>query len=82
MDSLQQSAIVVVYMLRNKKGNAPQINGLGFDYFRVSKSKTAVDVGPDTLRQWHQRGLPFHKVGKCNFVSRTELAQFIATSKS
>jgi hypothetical protein len=48
-----------------------------FELFRLSKSKTAVDVCPNTLRAYFKQGLQFYKKGKAVFVSRTELARFI-----
>jgi hypothetical protein len=49
----------------------------GFDLFRLSKSKAAVDVCPNTIRAYFRQGLPCYKRGKAVFVSRSELAQFI-----
>ena len=48
-----------------------------FELFRLSKSKQAVDVCPNTLRSYFKQGLRFYKRGKAVFVSRSELAQFI-----
>jgi hypothetical protein len=48
-----------------------------FELFRLSKSKAAVDVSPNTLRSYFKQGLPCYKRGKAVFVSRSELAQFI-----
>lgn len=48
-----------------------------FELFRLSKSKGAVDICPNTLRSYFKEGLPFYKRGKAVFVSRSELAQFI-----
>ena len=50
---------------------------MGFDFFRLSKSKEVVDVCSNTLRAYHKAGLPFYNRGKAVFVSKTELAQFI-----
>ncbi len=50
-----------------------------FDLFRLSKSKEAVDISPNTLRAYHDEGLPFYRKGKPVFVSKAELAHFIRT---
>jgi hypothetical protein len=48
-----------------------------FGFFRLSKSKMAVDVCPNTLRGYNAQGLPFYKVGKSIFVNCAELESFI-----
>jgi hypothetical protein len=48
-----------------------------FELFRLSKSKAAVDVCPNTIRAYFKQGLPCYKRGKAVFVSRSELARFI-----
>lgn len=48
-----------------------------FGFFRLSKSKLAVDVCPNTLRAYNSQGLPFYRIGKSVFVSYTELETFI-----
>jgi hypothetical protein len=48
-----------------------------FGFFRLSKSKLAVDVCPNTLRAYNSQGLPFYKVGKSVFVNYAELESFI-----
>ena len=48
-----------------------------FGFFRLSKSKMAVDVCPNTLRGYNAHGLPFYKVGKSIFVNYAELESFI-----
>ncbi len=48
-----------------------------FDLFRLNKSKDAVDVCANTLRNYHKAGLRFYKIGKAVFVSKSELDQFI-----
>ncbi len=48
-----------------------------FGFFRLSKSKLAVDVCPNTLRAYNSQGLPFYKIGKSVFVNYTELESFI-----
>jgi hypothetical protein len=57
--------------------NIFQYDDARFDFFRLSKSKEAVDICPNTLRSYHRLGLPFHRQGKAVFISRTELAEFI-----
>jgi hypothetical protein len=47
----------------------PQSDLSKFGFFRLSKSKIAVDVCPNTLRAYHSHGLPFYKVGKSVFVN-------------
>ncbi len=49
----------------------------GFDLFRLTKSKSAVDVCPNTLRAYFKEGLPSYKRGKVVFVSKMEFADFI-----
>jgi hypothetical protein len=48
-----------------------------FGFFRLSKSKLAVDISPNTIRAYNLRGLPFYKVGKNVFVNYSELETFI-----
>ncbi len=48
-----------------------------FGFFRLSKSKLAVDVCPNTLRAYNDQGLPFYRVGKSVFVNYAELEDFI-----
>lgn len=57
--------------------NETQIGGIGFDLFRLTKSKETVDISPNTLRDYNRRGLKFYRSGKPVFVSKTELAAFI-----
>ncbi len=59
--------------------NTTQGEAQSFDLFRLSKSKEAVDISPNTLRAYHEEGLPFYRKGKPVFISRAELAQFIRT---
>ena len=54
-----------------------QPGAISFDLFRLSKSKEAVDVCSNTLRAYHDEGLPFYRKGKAVFISRVELAAFI-----
>jgi hypothetical protein len=51
-----------------------------FDLIRLSKSKQLVDLSPNTLRGYNKKGLPFHRVGKCVFISKTELEQFLKSN--
>lgn len=53
-----------------------------FDLFRLSKSKEVVDLAPNTLRAYHDNGLPFYKNGKTVFVSKTEVATYIRNPKA
>ena len=48
-----------------------------FDLFRLSKSKAAVDLAPNTLRAYFKDGLNFYKRGKAIFVSRMEVEAYI-----
>jgi hypothetical protein len=48
-----------------------------FDLFRLTKSKSIVDVCSNTLRGYHAQGLPFYKRGRAIFVSKAEVEQFI-----
>jgi hypothetical protein len=54
-----------------------QPTGQNWDLFRLSKSKIVVDLVPNTLREYHDQGLPFYRRGKAVFISRTELNAFI-----
>ncbi len=54
-----------------------QANGSGYDFFRLSKSKSAVDLAPNTLRAYNRQGLAFYRRGRVVFVSKAELHQFI-----
>ena len=51
----------------------------GFDLFRLSRSKAVVDVCPNTLRAYFKAGLPYYRMGKAIFVSRSQLQAFIVT---
>lgn len=51
----------------------------GFDLFRLSRSKTVVDLCPNTLRAYFKEGLPCYRMGKAIFISRSQLHQFIVT---
>jgi hypothetical protein len=49
---------------------------------RLSKSKAAVDVSPNTIRSYNRAGLPLYKLGKAIFFSRSELIAFIRSRGS
>jgi hypothetical protein len=51
--------------------------GDSYEMFRISRSKEIVDLCPNSLRKFHQQGLPFYKRGKSVFISKTELTAFI-----
>jgi len=55
---------------------------IGFDLFRLTKSKREVDLSPNTLRAYFKEGLPHYRMGKAIFVSRTQLQQFITSRGS
>lgn len=60
--------------------NATLVNTVqeqSFDLFRLSKSKQVVDLSPNTLRDYQERGLRFYQCGKPIFISKIELANFI-----
>lgn len=48
-----------------------------FDLFRLSKSKAVVDLAPNTLRSYFKDGLTYYKRGKCIFVAKSEVEDFI-----
>lgn len=48
-----------------------------FDLFRLTKSKEAVDICPNSLRSYHAEGLPFYRRGRAVFVSKSDLQAFI-----
>lgn len=48
-----------------------------FDLFRITKSKEAVDICSNTLREYIKAGLPRYEEGVAVFVSKRELEQFI-----
>ena len=49
----------------------------GWDLVRLSRSKEILDVCANTLRSYNADGLPFYRMGRAVFVSKTELATFI-----
>lgn len=60
-----------------KDFNNSQADVRGFDMFRLTNSKSVVDVCPNTLRAYHTKGLRFYRNGKAVFISKLELADFI-----
>ncbi len=48
-----------------------------FDLVRLSQSKKAVDLAPNTIRAYGRDGLKIYRMGKAAFFSRTELEEFI-----
>lgn len=52
-------------------------NVTDFDLVRVSKSKEAVDIHPNTLRDYERAGLRIYGSGRQRFFSKKELADFI-----
>jgi hypothetical protein len=64
--------------------NAQQLvamNQMAFDLFRLSKSKSAVDLCPNTIRSYFKMGLPSYRMGKAVFVSRLQLQTFIVSGQ-
>jgi hypothetical protein len=64
-------------MRKTQQLTTMQPTAASFDLFRLSKSKAAVDVCPNTLRSYFKAGLRCYRRGKAILISRTELAQFI-----
>jgi len=52
-------------------------NEKNFDLFRLSKSKSTVDLCSNSLREYNRNGLPFYRRGRAVFVSKMELDQYI-----
>lgn len=63
--------------MKNHSCTDNQSGESGFDLFRLSKSKDAVDVCSNTLRSYFKQGLAHYRQGKAVFVSKAELAAFI-----
>jgi hypothetical protein len=59
--------------------NTFQQHGAGFDLTRLSRSKQAVDLAPNTVRAYARQGLNIYRMGKAAFFSKAELEQFIRT---
>lgn len=53
----------------------------GFDLFRLTKGKVEVGLSPNTLRAYNRQGLAFYRQGKCVFISKIELDEFIRKNK-
>jgi len=60
-------------MNNNSKSEAHQ----QFPYFRIGRSKTAVDISVPTIRKFLKMGLKSYKIGKSRFISREDLSAFI-----
>lgn len=46
----------------------------GFGLFKLTKSKAAVDLSPNTLRAWERAGrIRLYRAGKLVFASRAEV---------
>jgi len=56
---------------------ASQNQATNFDLFRLQRAKQEVGVCINTLRAYHEDGLPFYKDGKKVYVSKSELAAHI-----
>jgi hypothetical protein len=54
-----------------------QTSDVNFDMVRLSKSKQAVDLAPNTIRALAEKGLRLYRHGKMVFFSRTELVALI-----
>jgi len=61
----------------NKFNLVQSVEPTGFDLARLSKSKDAVDICPNTIRSYAKRGLPLYRQGKAVFFSKAELVAFI-----
>ena len=64
-------------MKRNPELVVHTADTFNFDLFRLSKSKSAVDVSPNTIREYARQGLKLRRLGRAVFVSRAELDRFI-----
>ena len=63
--------------IKPRKATAPPQISNPSDMVRLSKSKAGLDVSPNTLREYHRRGLRFYRIGKAVWISRSELDLFI-----
>jgi len=50
-----------------------------FGLVRLSKSKSIVDICPNTIRRFASEGLPIYRNGRAVFFSKAELESFIRT---
>jgi len=48
-----------------------------YDLVRLSKSKSAVDLAPNTIRAYAREGLNLYRKGRAVFFSRLELENHI-----
>lgn len=83
IDENTRNALLAAAKAINRNVTAPvHLEDRGsFDLFRLSKSKQAVDICPNTLRSYNKQGLPFYHRGKAVFVSKLELAAFIVHAR-
>jgi hypothetical protein len=51
----------------------------GFDLIRLSRSKQAADICPNTIRAYAREGLSLYRSGRAVFFSLRELEFFIRT---
>jgi hypothetical protein len=65
-----------------RNAQLPAVSQTAFDLFRLSKSKSAVDLCPNTIRAYFKMGLPSYRMGKAVFISRTQLQAFILTTQN
>jgi hypothetical protein len=64
-------------------GTETSNNANSFDLFRISKSKEAVDISPNTIRKFaRQGGLRIYRRGKNSFASKIELRAFLTRPAS
>lgn len=52
-----------------------------FDLVRLTKSKRAVDLAPNTIREYSRAGLSLYRKGRAVFFSKAELEQFIRSPR-
>jgi hypothetical protein len=48
-----------------------------FSMVRLSKAKKAVDLCPNTIREYNRQGLHLYRMGKAVFFNTAELEAFI-----
>ena len=56
------------------------VENQSWEMVRLTKSKKAVDVSPNTIRAYARDGLALYRKGRAVFFSRTELEKFIRSS--
>ena len=59
-----------------------EIMNSNFDLFRLSRSKQVVDLCPNTIRDYHRKGLRLYRCGRAVFVSKQELSLFIKSGSN